>query len=179
MKKIILLAIILTKWGDVSFASFPIHSHFDTYSDTLQTEEIKLYHYSLQRMGINLSSCKCISCRNGINPIVTKPKPLPIKLENIIEEEKREPSGGLYVLLSTLSAIGSLFFGFLSLGHALSHNGSYSWLLLFFMLSLSSVVGSFILAIKAKKQGVHWSLAILSVGIAVLAILLLFPIFSV
>ena len=179
MKKIILLVIILTKWGDVSFASFPIQSHFDTYSDTLQTEEIKQYHYSLQRMGIDLSSCKCISCRNGINPIVIKPKPLPIKLENIIEEEKREPSGGLYVLLSILSTIGSLFFGFLSLGHAFSHNGSYLSVLLFLILSLSSVVGSFVLAIKAKKQGVHWGVAMLSVVIAILAILLLSPLFFV
>ena len=177
MKKLFLLFITLITFSNISYASFPIYEN--SAKDTLQTEEIKQYHYNLQKMGIDLSSCKCISCRNGIDPIVIKPNPLPIKVKKIIKEDKREASGSLYVLLSIFSAIGSLLFGLLSLGHAFSHNGSYSSVLLFFILSLISVVGSVILAVKAKKQGINWGVAILGIGISVLAILLLFPFFFV
>ena len=179
MKRIILLLITLTTLANVSFSSFPFTDTLKTNNDTLQTEEIQQYHYHIQQMGFDLSSCKCISCRNGISPIVVKPKPLPIRFENIIEEEKKEPSGGLYVLLSVFSAIGSLFFGFLSLGHAFSHNGSYSSVLLFFILSLISVIGSVIFVVKAKKQGVNWGVSMLALGIAVLVVLFLFPLFFV
>jgi hypothetical protein len=139
-------------------------------------------------MGVDLRSCKCISCRNGIDPIVVKPKPLPmvikpkillIESENVIRKEKRRPSGILYVFLSVFSAIGALFFGLLSLGNGFSANGSYSSVLLFFGLSVISVIGSVILAVKAKKQGVKWGVAMLGVGVAVLAVLFLFPLFFV
>ena len=193
MKNLLFIFFTLITFANVSYASFPIADTLKVKQDTLQTEEIQQYHYYIQQMGFDLSSCKCVSCRNGVNPIVVKPKPLPIRFENIIEEEKKEPikvkeiikedkreaSGGLYVLLSIFSAIGSLFFGFLSLGNAFSHNGSYSSVLLFFILSLISVVGSVILAIKAKKQGVSWGMSMLAVGIAVLAVLFLFPLFFV
>ena len=177
MNRMILLLITLTTHINLSYASFPIHDNLAT--DTLQTDEIKQYHFNLQQMGFDLRSCKCISCRNGIDPIVVKPKPLPIKLENVIEEEKREQSGALYVLLSILSAVGSLFFGILSLGNGFSHTGSYSAVLLFFALSVISVIGSVMLAVKAKKQGVNWGVSMLGVGIAVLAVLFLFPLFFV
>jgi hypothetical protein len=173
----ILFLIILTTHINLSYASFPIHDNLAT--DTLQTEEIKQYHYNLQQMGLDLISCKCISCRNGIDPIVIKPKQLPIKLENVIEEKKREPSGALYALLSILSAIGSLLFGVLSLGNGFSHTGSDSAVLPFFLLFVISALGSVMLAVKAKKQGVKWGLAMLGVGIAFLAVLFFFPFFFV
>ena len=61
----ILLLITLTTHINVSYASFPIQSSFVTYKDTLQTDKIKEYHSRLIRMGIDLNSCKCESCRDG------------------------------------------------------------------------------------------------------------------
>jgi hypothetical protein len=54
---------------NVSYASFPISDTLEVQQDTIQTEEIKQYHYSLQQMGIDLNACKCESCRNGIAPL--------------------------------------------------------------------------------------------------------------
>ena len=65
-KKLILILITLTKFTNVSYASFPIADTLEVKQDTVQTEEIKQYHQSLLKMGIDLSSCKCVSCRNGI-----------------------------------------------------------------------------------------------------------------
>ena len=73
MKKLILLLIILTTLTNVSYASFPIIADtLETTIDTLQTEEIKKYHDHLIEMGIDLNSCKCESCRNGIAPLTNK-----------------------------------------------------------------------------------------------------------
>ena len=177
MKRAILLLVILTTHITICCASFPLD--YNLAVDTLQTEEIKKYHYNLQQMGFELSSCKCISCRNGIDPIVVKPDPLPIKLENIIEAENRETSGSVYVFLSIFSVIGSILFGLLSLGNAFSSTGSYSGVLLFFLLSVISVIGSVILAVKAMKKGVKWWVIVLCFGIAFLAVLFLFPLFFV
>ena len=69
MKKLILLLITLTTLANVSYASFPVADTLRVKQDTIQTEEIKQYHYSLQKMGIDLTSCKCVSCRNGIAPL--------------------------------------------------------------------------------------------------------------
>jgi hypothetical protein len=69
MKKLILLLITLTTLTNVSYASFPVADTLKVKQDTIQTEEIKQYHYSLQKMGIDLTSCKCVSCRNGIAPL--------------------------------------------------------------------------------------------------------------
>tara|TARA_B100001758_G_scaffold247942_1_gene268803 strand:+ start:3761 stop:4249 length:489 start_codon:yes stop_codon:yes gene_type:complete len=153
--------------------------------DVLQTEEIKKYHFNLQKMGFNLSLCKCISCRKGIAPLMMRSDPLPMKLDKIIEEDKMENiikenkdlSGGMYVFLSVMSAIGSFFFGLLSLGNALSQTGSDSAVLSLFLLSMISVIGSILLGVKAKNKGVNFWLAMLGVGISVLAVLFLFPIF--
>ena len=70
MKKLILLFIALTTFTNVSYASFPIADTLEIKQYTLQTEEIKQYHSSLIKMGIDLNSCKCESCRNGIVPLV-------------------------------------------------------------------------------------------------------------
>jgi len=70
MKKLILLLITLTTLTNVSYASFPIiWDTIETTIDTLQTEEIKKYHDHLIQMGVDLNSCKCESCRNGIAPL--------------------------------------------------------------------------------------------------------------
>ena len=69
MKKLILLLITLTSFTNVSYASFPVADTLEFKQDTVQTEEIKQYHQSLLKMGIDLSSCKCVSCRNGIAPL--------------------------------------------------------------------------------------------------------------
>jgi len=72
MKKLILLLITLTILTNVSYASFPVADTLKVNQDTIQTEEIKQYHYSLQQMGIDLNACKCESCRNGIDPLTNK-----------------------------------------------------------------------------------------------------------
>ena len=69
MKRILLLLITLTTFMNVSYASFQIINTLEIKQDTLQTEEIKKYHSSLIKMGVDLSSCKCESCRNGIAPL--------------------------------------------------------------------------------------------------------------
>ena len=74
MKKLILLFIALTTFANVSYASFPIADTLEIKQYTLQTEEIKQYHSSLIKMGVDLNSCKCESCRNGIVPLVSNSK---------------------------------------------------------------------------------------------------------
>ena len=75
MKKLLLLLITLTTFTSASYASFPIIADtLETTIDTLQTEEIKQYHSSLIKMGIDLNSCKCESCRNGIVPFTKNGK---------------------------------------------------------------------------------------------------------
>tara|TARA_B100001250_G_scaffold275655_1_gene238129 strand:+ start:1149 stop:1682 length:534 start_codon:yes stop_codon:yes gene_type:complete len=175
MNRLILLLIVIVIHIDVSYASFPIHTN--SAIDTLQTEEIKNHHYTLQKMGFDLSSCKCVSCRKGIEAIVVKPKSLPIRLEKNVDREKREPGGGLYVFLSVLSVIASLLFGLLSLGNGFSHNGSASAVLSFFLLSVISFIGSIILAVKARKQGVRLGGTILNLSLALLVVFFLFPLF--
>ena len=70
IKKLLLMLIILTSFTNVSYASFPIIADtLEETIDTLQTEEIKQYHSSLIKMGIDLNSCKCESCRIGIAPL--------------------------------------------------------------------------------------------------------------
>lgn len=53
----------------VSYASFPIINTLEIKEVTLQKEEIKKYHSSLIKMGVDLSACKCVSCSNGIAPL--------------------------------------------------------------------------------------------------------------
>jgi hypothetical protein len=69
MKNLILLLIIITSFTSVSYASFPIADTLEVKQDTLQTEDIKQYHSSLIKMGFDLNTCKCESCRNGIAPL--------------------------------------------------------------------------------------------------------------
>ena len=69
MKKLLLLLTTLIAFTNVSYASFPVADTLKVNQDTLQTEEIKEYHDHLIQMGIDLNSCKCESCRNGIAPL--------------------------------------------------------------------------------------------------------------
>ena len=69
MKKILLILTTLIAFTNVSYASFPVSDTLKVNQDTLQTEEIKKYHGHLIEMGIDLNSCKCESCRNGIAPL--------------------------------------------------------------------------------------------------------------
>ena len=180
MKKLILLLIALTTFIYVSYASFPISDTLEVQQDIMQTEEIKQYHYSLQKMGVDLNSCKCESCRSGIASLVSKPKPLPIKVKNtkevekITEVEKRESNGNWYALLSILSALGAIIFAFLTIGSAMMHNAKYLSVIAYLLLTLLSIGGTFFSALKAKKSGASWSKALLGVGIVVLVASLFF-----
>ena len=69
MKKLLLLLTTLIAFTNVSYASFPVADTLKINQNTLQTEEIKKYHDHLIQMGIDLNSCKCESCRNGIAPL--------------------------------------------------------------------------------------------------------------
>ena len=73
-KKLLFFFITLTTFTNVSYASFPIADTLEIKHYTLQTEEIKQYHSSLIKMGVDLNSCKCESCRNGIVPLVSNSK---------------------------------------------------------------------------------------------------------
>jgi hypothetical protein len=171
MKKLILLLITLTTLTNVSYASFPIQVYLQ--ADTLQTEKIKQYHYSLQEMGIDLNSCKCESCRHGVTPLVSKPKPLPIKTKTVKEVEKRDPNGNSYVFLSIISGLGSIFLFFLSLVSSAIPPYSDNAPTIYLLLTLLSIGLTIFSTIQAKKKGASWGKAFLGVGVAVLAILLI------
>ncbi|MBT3621468.1 MAG: hypothetical protein HN535_01770 [Flavobacteriales bacterium] len=88
MRKLILLLIALTTFMNVSYASFPITDTLQVKQDTIQTEEIKQYHQSLLKMGIDLNSCKCESCRKGISPLVCNSK------GELVKVDKKSVSNG-------------------------------------------------------------------------------------
>ena len=67
MKKLILLLITLTTFTNVSYASFPVSDTLKMKQDTVQTETVDQYHLRMQKMGFDLNSCNCASCRNGIS----------------------------------------------------------------------------------------------------------------
>ena len=80
MKKLIFLLITLTTLTNVSYASFPIIADtLETTKDTLKTESVDAYHIRMQKMGFDLNSCNCASCRadipitiEGVNSDATK-----------------------------------------------------------------------------------------------------------
>jgi hypothetical protein len=163
MKKLLFFLITLTTLTNVSYASFPI-------ADTLQTEEIKQYHYNLQKMGIDLTSCKCVSCRHGLTPLVSKPKEVPRKEDLNFDQEKIELNGSFYAFLSILSALGAIVFALLTLGSALQHNGNP---FPFLLLTLASIGSTIFSAIQARKKGASWGKAVLGLGIVILGVLLI------
>ena len=68
-KKLLFLLITLTALSNVSYASFPVSDTLKVNQDTIQKETIDAYHLRMQKMGIDLNSCKCESCRNGRAPL--------------------------------------------------------------------------------------------------------------
>ena len=172
-KKLLFLFIALITLIDVSYASFPIADTLEVNQDTVQTEEIKQYHYSLQKMGIDLKSCKCESCRYGVIPLASKPNILFNKKE--IHKEKTELNGNLFVFLSVLSALGAIVFAFFSIAEALTHNGNpFPYL----MLTLASIVASILSGINAKKRGSKTGKAFLGLGLLGLGVLLFMVLLS-
>ena len=71
MKKLLFLLITLITFANISYASFPVADTLKVKQDTLQTETLEQYHLRMQKMGIDLNSCKCESCRNSITPSIT------------------------------------------------------------------------------------------------------------
>ena len=175
MKKLLSLLITLTTFTNVSFSSFPIADNLEVKQDTIQTEEIKQYHYNLQKMGIDLNSCKCESCRHGVTPLVSKPRILSKKQEIEIQKEKIEPNGNLFVFLSVLSALAAIVFAFFSIAEAMTHNGNpFAYLIL----TLVSIGASILSGIIAKKRGAKTGKAFLGLGVLGLGILLFMLLFA-
>ena len=115
MKKLILLLITLSTFTSESYASFPITDVLEIKQDTLQTEEIKQYHSSLIKMGIDLNSCKCESCRNGIRPLVCNSKGELVKVDK--KSESKGNASAMY-FLAGLILLGVIIWIFIGLTHA-------------------------------------------------------------
>ena len=115
MKIIISLLITLSTFTIESYASFPITDVLEIKQDTLQAEEIKQYHSSLIKMGIDLNSCKCESCRNGIRPLVRN-----FKGELVKVDKKSESNGNASAMyfLAGLILLGVIIWIFIGLTHA-------------------------------------------------------------
>ena len=170
MKKLPLLLITLIAFNNVSVASFPIIGDtLEMIIDTLQTEEVKHYHYNLQKMGIDLKSCKCESCRNRVFPLLSNPKILSKKKEIEIQKEKTEPNGTLFVFLSVLFALGAIVSAFLTIGSGMMHNGNP---LPYLILTLVSIGASILSGIIAKERGSKTGKAFLGLGVLGLGVLL-------
>ena len=103
MRYILLLFIV---FANVSYASFPVADTLKVKQDTLQTEEIKQYHSSLIKMGIDLNDCRCESCR---------------KSNKFLKKNTTQQSGatGLYIL-SGLILLGVIIW--LSIGLTRMYN---------------------------------------------------------
>ena len=101
MKKLLSLLITLITLTNVSYASFPVADTLKVKQDTLQTEEIKQYHSSLIKMGIDLNDCRCESCR---------------KSNKFLKKNTTQQSGatGLYIL-SGLLLLGAVIWSFIGL----------------------------------------------------------------
>tara|TARA_B100000700_G_C14982288_1_gene827015 strand:- start:462 stop:1148 length:687 start_codon:yes stop_codon:yes gene_type:complete len=84
-----------------------------TIQDTLQTEEVKLYHSKLQQMGVDIESCKCKSCRAGYTPLFSEN--LPVNNEERVEYKRKKRKifliGAGCNLYSQLENIGALSLG--------------------------------------------------------------------
>jgi hypothetical protein len=121
-------------------------------------------------MGIDLTSCKCVSCRHGLTPLVSKPKILPKKKESVIQEEKSVPNGNQFVFLSVFSALLAVIFSFLFLAGSFKHNGNP---FPFLLLTLASIGSTIFSAIQVRKKGASWGKAVLGLGIVILGVLLI------
>ncbi|GEM_PF-2446041 len=100
MKKILFSFYTFIIFTNVSYASFPFSDTLKVQQDTLQTEEIKQYHYSLQQMGVDLKTCKCESCRNGIDPLLSRPKSFSVEVVENTESLNSRNSNPIWGFLS-------------------------------------------------------------------------------
>ena len=66
MKKLLSIFLTLITFVNINYAAFPFTDTLKVQKDTLQTEEIKQYHFNLIKMGVDLNDCRCESCRSGI-----------------------------------------------------------------------------------------------------------------
>jgi len=83
MNKLLLLLIMLTTFTNVSYASFPVTDTLEIKQETVQTENLEKNHSSLIKMGFDLNSCKCESCRNGIVPLTNNVEGKEVLKKNI------------------------------------------------------------------------------------------------
>ena len=99
---------------NVSYASFPIADTLKVKHDTVQTEEIKQYHQSLLKMGIDLNTCKCESCRKGRSPLVRNSKGKFVKVDKKISNSN---VSAMY-LLAGLILLGVIIWVFIGVTRA-------------------------------------------------------------
>ena len=104
MRNLLFIFFTLITFANVSYASFPVADTLKVKQDTLQTEEIKQYHSSLIKMGIDLNDCRCESCR---------------KSNKFLKKNTMQQSGatGLYIL-SGLLLLGAVIWSFIGLSRA-------------------------------------------------------------
>ena len=175
MKKLFFIFFTFITFTNSSYASFPVSDTLKVEHDTLQSEVIKQYHYSLQLMSIDLKSCKCESCRNGVTPLLSKSNILYKKKEIEIQKDKTETNGNLFIFLSVLSALGAIVFAFLSIGSGMMHNGNP---LPYLILTLVSTSASILSRVIAKKRAAKTGKAFLGLGVLALGVLLFMLLFS-
>ena len=114
MKKLILILITLTTFTNVSYASFPVADTLEFKQDTVQTEEIKQYHQSLLKMGIDLNTCKCESCRKGRSPLVRNSKGKFVK----VDKKTSNSNVSAMYLLAGLILLGVIIWVFIGVTRA-------------------------------------------------------------
>lgn len=85
MKYLFSFVIFITTLN-LSYSINPIQKNIDT----LQTKEIKEYHSRLLNLGIDINSCKCLSCRAGNPPLFLQPKYLEKQEKIIFKRTKRK-----------------------------------------------------------------------------------------
>ena len=66
MKCIALIFFFIVTSFDITYASFPIQSHSLIYTDTIVSDKIEKYHSTLLKMGVDINSCRCESCRKHL-----------------------------------------------------------------------------------------------------------------
>ena len=74
IKKLLFLFIALIIFTNVSYASFPVHGETIIPIDTLKPDTNKVvkketteeYHLRMEKQGLDIESCVCESCRDGI-----------------------------------------------------------------------------------------------------------------
>ena len=63
MKKLIVLLIKITTLTNLSYASFPVDTN--RVKSTTMTETTEQFHLRMEEQGFDISSCTCVSCRDG------------------------------------------------------------------------------------------------------------------